>query len=119
MAYVERAEDMEVFKKAYPLSLDLHKISLGFPKIEQYDLASQVRRASKSVCANLGEGFLKQKIYPGELKRFVAMSLGSSGEMRIWLKYCLDLGYINQEQFNNMNNEYDVIIKMLMALARS
>ena len=49
-------DKLSVFKKAYDLSLAIHKRSLSFPKFEQYELASQLRRSSKSICANLGEG---------------------------------------------------------------
>ena len=54
--WVERAEDLEVFRRAYRLSLEVHRASLEFPRIEQFALADQVRRASKSICANLAEG---------------------------------------------------------------
>ena len=53
-------DKLSVFKKAYDLSLAIHKQSLTFPKFEQYELASQLRRSSKSICANLGEGMSKQ-----------------------------------------------------------
>ena len=49
-------EDLQVFKKAYRLSLEVHRASLEFPVIEQRVLADQIRRASKSICANLAEG---------------------------------------------------------------
>ena len=66
-------EDLEVFKRAYRVSLDIHRVSLAFPKIEQYALADQVRRASKSICANLAEGFAKQRRSPAEYRRFLQM----------------------------------------------
>ena len=50
---VKSFEDLEVFQRAYRLSLEVHKLSLGFPSIEQQGLADQLRRASKSICANL------------------------------------------------------------------
>jgi len=49
-------EDLEVFQRAYRVSLEIHQKSLKFPKAEQYALADQLRRASKSVCANIAEG---------------------------------------------------------------
>ena len=49
-------EDLEVFKRAYRVSLEVHKATLHFPMIEQYALGDQIRRASKSICANIGEG---------------------------------------------------------------
>ena len=53
-------EELEVFKRAYGVSLEIHKASLAFPKIEQYALADQIRRASKSICANIAEGLPNQ-----------------------------------------------------------
>ena len=53
-------EELEVFQRAYRLSLEVHRASLKFPKIEQYALADQVRKASKSIAANIAEGFGKQ-----------------------------------------------------------
>ena len=51
--FAYRVEDLEVFRRAYRLSLEVHRASLDFPRIEQFALADQVRRASKSICANL------------------------------------------------------------------
>ena len=53
-------EDLKVFQMAYEVSLAIHNKSLSFPKEEQYGLADQIRKASKSICANLAEGFGKQ-----------------------------------------------------------
>jgi four helix bundle protein len=89
---ISSVEDLEVFRRAYAVSLDLHQASLQFPKIEQFGgLADQIRRASKSICANLAEGFGKQRQSNLEFKRYVLMAVGSSDEMQVWLKYCSDL----------------------------
>ena len=53
---VRSFEDLEVFQRAYRLALDVHEASLRFPKHEQSELARQLRKASKSVCANIAEG---------------------------------------------------------------
>ncbi len=88
-------EDLAVFKRAYAISLDVHRASLRFPQIEQYALADQIRRASKSVCANVAEGFGKQSHSVAEFQRYLSIAIGSSDEMRIWIRYCVDLGYID------------------------
>src|ERR1051326_3371986 len=93
---VSSVEDLDVFRRAYAISLDLHQASLQFPKIEQFGgLADQVRRASKSICANLAEGFGKQRRSNLEFKRYLLMAIGSADEMQVWLKYCADPGYID------------------------
>ncbi len=89
-------EDLEVFQRAYRLSLEVHRKSLEMPKIEQQALADQMRRASKSICSNLAEGYGRQKQSKAEFKRFVWMAIGSSDEMRVWARYALDLGYIDE-----------------------
>ena len=114
-----RFEDLDVFQRAYRVSLDVHRFSLTMPKIEQYALADQIRRASKSICANLAEGFGKQRQSRSEFKRFVAMSMGSADEMRVWLRYCFDLNYLDAERWELWRAEYEAIAKMLQGLSRS
>lgn len=109
-------EDLEVYQRAYRLSLEFHKASLAFPKIEQFALADQLRRSSKSICANIAEGYGKQKLFPLEFKRFLAMALGSSDEMRVWINFCRDLNYISVESWTTWHAECRSISKMLQAL---
>jgi four helix bundle protein len=64
-------EDLKVFQRAYRVSLEIHKESLDFPQIEQFALADQIRRASKSICANIAEGFAKQRRSSAEYRRYL------------------------------------------------
>ena len=114
-----RFDELEVFKRSYKVSLEIHKASLAFPAIEQYALADQVRRASKGICANLAEGFGKQSHSKVEFKRFVHMAIGSADEMRVWLRYCKDLGYIDEMTWQQWRDEYETIAKMLTGLSKS
>jgi len=116
---VKRFQDLEVYQRSYSLALSLHKSSLGFPKIEQYGMADQIRRASKSICANIAEGFAKHHSSVAEFRRFLSMALGSSDEMRVWLQFCRDLDYIDQERFDIWYQEYSEISKMLYVLSKN
>ena len=111
-------ERLEVFQRAYRVSLAIHRASLTFPKIEQTALADQVRRASKSICANLAEGFAKQPHSKAEFKRFISMALGSADEMRVWIRYCRDLDYVDDETWQRWRDEYQIVSKMLHGLHR-
>jgi four helix bundle protein len=115
---VEAFEDLDVFRRAYRLSLDIHRKSLGFPPIEQRALGDQLRRASKSICANIAEGFAKQGRSAAEFKRYLQMAMGSSDEMRVWARYCLDLGHIDEPTWQHWRDEYQSISKMLQGLSR-
>lgn len=112
-------EELDVFKRAYRISLEIHQASLLFLQIEQYALADQIRRASKSICANLAEGFGKQSQSKAEFKRFILIGLGSADEVRVWSRYCLDLGYIDTEEWMHWSDEYQQIAKMLQGLIKS
>jgi four helix bundle protein len=114
--YAAKVEELHVFEKAYKASLEIHKLSLQLPKIEQYALGDQIRRASKSICANLAEGFGKQAGSKKEFRNFILMSLGSSDEMQIWIRYCKDLSYLTEEQAKILIQEYEEISKMLKSL---
>ena len=116
--FANRVEDLEVFRRAYRLSPDVHRASLEFPRIEQFALADQVRRASKSICANLAEGFGRQPVSKPEFRRFVMMATGSTDEMQVWLLYCRDLGYIESDVAERWRGEYREIARMLTALYR-
>lgn len=114
---VMKFEDLQVFQRSYKISLELHKASLDFPKHEQYGLADQIRRASKSICANIAEGFARKRSQ-ADFNRFIGMAIGSADEMRVWLRYCLDLGYIAEQQWQRWRNEYEEIAKMLQGLGK-
>ena len=88
------------------------------PRIEQFALADQVRRASKSICANLAEGFGRQQQSKPEFRRFLMMALGSADEMQVWTMYCRDLGCIGADMAERWQGEYREIARMLSGLHR-
>ena len=117
-SFVSRVEELEVFGRAYRVSLEVHRASLEFPRIEQFALADQVRRASKSICANLAEGFGRQQQSKPEFRRFLMMALGSADEMQVWTMYCRDLGYVGADMAERWQGEYREIARMLSGLHR-
>ena len=113
---VRSVEDLVVFQKAYALSLMPHQASLGFPRIEQWALADQIRRSSKSVCANIVEGFSRQGRSPADYRRYLIMAMGSSDETQLWLRYAVDLGYVERDQGQKWRAEYGEISRMLQGI---
>src|ERR1700704_690135 len=108
---IQRVEDLEVFRRAYRLSLEVHRASLEFPRIEQFALADQLRRSTKSICANLAEGFAKQGYSAAEYRRYLAVAIGSSDETQLWLRYCTDLGYVEERVGREWSDGYVEISK--------
>ena len=110
-------QDLQVFREAYQLSLEIHKLSLEFPAVEQYELAPQLRKATKSVAVNIAEGMGKQGS-KAEKKRFLRIALGSYEESKVWLEYCRDLSYLSEPECRKFQAGYSEIARMINGLIR-
>ena len=108
---------LDVFHKAYEASLEIHRVSKRLPKDEQYELAQQLRRSSKSICANLVEGLGKRESVKESL-RYLRVAIGSKEETKLWLQYCVDLGYFDQAQYERLRETYEEIGRMLEGLRK-
>ena len=107
--------DLLTYQKAYALALDLHRTSLSFPRFEQMELASQLRRASKSVAMNIAEGYAKRESL-NEMKRFLGIARGSNDEVQVQLSFCKDLGYIDHESFLAYESRSIEVGKMISSM---
>jgi four helix bundle protein len=95
--------------------MEIFEISKSFPKEEKFSLTDQIRRSSRSVCANIGEAFRKRR-YP---KSFIAKLVDSEGEgaeTQTWLQFASECKYIDKNQANRLSTEYDNIIGKLVTM---
>ena len=93
----------------------VHKIADGLPNREQRDLASQIRRAAKSIPANIAEGFAR-RASGKEFKRYLTIAMGSANELEVHLKIAANLGYITEEVSSEFKDEYVIVGKQLNRL---
>jgi four helix bundle protein len=111
------ARKLKVFQRAYQLSLELHRVSVGWPRVEQYGgIADQLRRSSKSICALLVEGGGRQPGSDVEFRRYLSMAMGSADEARLWCDYAADLDYVPRETSLAWQDELSQIARMLHGL---
>ena len=84
-----------VYQEAYQLALELHQETINrFPQHENYELGSQLRRASKSIAINIAEGYGKRtKESNKDFIRFLRIAQGSADEVTVELNFCKDLDY--------------------------
>ncbi len=118
MKLIHSHKELEVYKLAYRLAMDIFKLSKSFPKEEQYSLTDQIRRSSRSVTSNIAEAFRKRRYE----KAFVAKlsdSEGEAAETQTWLDYSRDCGYINSDICEKYNQEYEFVIGMLVNMINS
>lgn len=104
--------DLIVYKKAFDLSMSIYEITKAFPTDEKYSLVSQMRRSSRSVCANLAEGYRKRQ-YPAHFVAKVSDADMENTETSIWLDFALACKYITEETFTSLKNTNIEIGKLL------
>jgi len=97
-------KDLKVYKLAFQLAIEIFAISKKFPKEERYSLIDQIKRSSRSVCVNIGEGYRKRK-YP---KHFVSKITDADmeyAESQIWLDFAYACKYITEIELNGLINK--------------
>jgi len=110
--FIRTYEDLEVYQRAMEMFPVVHSAVLTFPDYEKYDLAQQMRRASKSVVANIAEGYAKKRS-PREFRAFLTNALGSATEMEVHVKIARKLGYLKADACDRMIAEYQIIGRQL------
>lgn len=111
-------KNLDVYKRAYRLALQIYKISLKLPKELQYDLADQIRRASRSIPSNIAEGYSRNKS-AADKKNFLNDALGSNDEMLFNLEFMKDTNLISKERYKELVKEYVICGKQLYRLIKS
>jgi four helix bundle protein len=100
--------DLDVYQLSYQLSMSIFNLTRGFPSSEKYSLTSQIIRFTRSISANIAEGFGRRR-YHAEFKKNLIYSAGSLEESKVWLNFAKDCQYITMEQFNLNNAKADEI----------
>ena len=93
----------------------IFEITKAFPPEEKYSMVDQVRRSSRSVCANLAEAWRKRK-YPAHFVSKLSDSASEGDETRVWLELALHCHYIDQPKFDDLDALYDLIIGQLVKM---
>jgi len=100
-------KDLDIYKLAYKLAIDVHKMTMTLPKYELYEQGSQVRRSSKSIKDNIAEGFGRRR-YNDEFVRFLLFAHSSCDEAISQLTMINEL-YFENNGLNEMLDEYEVL----------
>ena len=111
-------KDLIVYKKAYAAAMHIYSETKSFPKEELYSLTDQIRRSSRSVCANLAEGYRK-RVYPKHFVSKLTDCDGECAETMVHLDFAKDCGYLKEEQHKIIIEEYIQIGKMLGSMINS
>ena len=105
--------DLKAYIKAFQQISSVFKMTLSLPKEEKYSLTDQIRRSSRSVCANLAEAFRKRD-YPKHFLLKLTDCLGENSETLVWLDVALNCEYITNETYQELTTINDEVGKLLM-----
>ncbi len=109
--------ELEVYKRAFAVAMRIFGLSKNFPPEERYSLTDQVRRSSRSVCANIAEAWRKRR-YPSHWVSKLSDSEAEAAETQTWIAFAVECGYLKREIATELHNEYDAIIGMLVTMIR-
>ena len=112
MADVSGFRDLKVYQLAYRLAMEIFELSKSFPPEEKFSLTDQVRRSSRSVAANIAEGYRKKQY----VKMFVSKMADADGEAtetQVWLDFARHCGYVSPERQRELTSGYEEVGRML------
>ena len=105
-------ENWMAYRKGIRLANRIFTLSANFPKEERYSLTDQMRRSSRSVCANLAEGYAKRR-YPRHFIAKLTDSLGEAAETKVWLQFAVECNYLPEDEYHRLRNLTDEVIRLL------
>ena len=112
---IRRYRDLLVYQQAYRLTLEVSRLSKGFPRQEQFELGRQIRASSRSVAANIVEGWAKRES-AAEFKRHLQIAVGECEETRFWLDLASDEGCAPKTRSEPLGAEYAKLGMMIRNL---
>jgi len=112
---IKNHEELDVFQQSFKAAVVIFELSRSFPKEERYSLTDQIRRSSRSVCANISEAFRK-RYYQNSFVSKIIDSEAEAAETQVWLKFSLDFNYIDPMKFKELMEEYNNILGKLVMM---
>ncbi len=112
---IKSYEDLQVYKRSYKLAMDIFLKTREFPKEERFSLTEQIVRSSRSISANITEGWAKRE-YENYFRQHLIHALGSTAETKNWIRFAKDCEYLNQSESQELLREINIIGKMLTKL---
>jgi four helix bundle protein len=109
-------QELEVYILSFDTAMKIFEMSKGFPKVETYSLTDQIRRSSRSVCANLAEAFRKRR-YPKSFVSKLSDSESEAAETQTWLDFSFNCGYITETEHNDLNETYNKTLGKLVNMS--
>lgn len=106
---IKTHRDLDVYKMAFEASMQIFRLSKKFPVEERYSLTDQIRRSSRSVCANLAEAWRKRR-YENSFLNKLTDSEAEAAETQTWLEFAVECEYLERKTARELYQTYNQII---------
>ena len=113
---ITRHQELEVYRKAFAAAMLIFELTKRFPKEETYSMTDQIRRSSRSVCANLAEAWRKRR-YEAAFIAKLNDAEGEAAETQTWLEFAVKCEYIERDVATELYRSFDEVIAMLVSMA--
>jgi four helix bundle protein len=107
--------ELEVYQKGFDAAMSIFEMSKKFPKEETYSLTDQIRRSSRSVCANLAEAWRKRR-YKAAFIAKLSDAESEAAETQVWLEFATQCSYLQRDRASDLYQAYDEILRMFVAM---
>src|SRR4051812_14089097 len=107
--------DLDVYQQAFQMAMRIFELSRSFPKEETYSLTDQIRRSSRSVCANLAEAWRKRRYEKAFISK-LSDSESEAAETQVWLEFAVKCEYMQREYAGELYKTYDSILRTLVGM---
>jgi four helix bundle protein len=112
---IKHFRELTAYQLAKKIALKIYDLSKSFPAEERYSLTDQIRRASRSVCANLAEAWRKRMYKPAFIAK-LSDSEGECAETQVWLEFALAHNFIAEKDFIELDIECEYELAMLVKM---
>ena len=118
MPHISTYKELRVYKAAINAAVRIFELTKCFPPEERHSMTDQIRRSSRSVCANLGEAWRRRR-YKGHFISKINECESEAEETRVWQELAWRCGYISREHALDLDRDYDQIIGQLVRMIDS
>ena len=107
--------DLEVYNRAFECAMELFEHSRRFPKEETYSLTDQVRRSSRSVCANLAEAWRKRRYQAAFISK-LSDAEAEAAETQVWIEFAVKCQYLDRKIALQLFRQYELIVATIVGM---
>lgn len=110
--------DLEAYQIAFVAAMEIFNITKSFPKEEIYSLVDQIRRSSRSVCANLSEAWRRRR-YKAAFINCLNLVEAEAAETQVWLAFCLECDYLSDHEATSLIQTYDHVLGKIVTMIKN